>query len=68
MPEKQTTFFTINCAEKLEYPNQCWLQNREHGVLQLASVEFDAQHWLADSIFLAQFTVKNVVCFSEIFH
>jgi hypothetical protein len=23
MPEKQTTFFTINCAENLESPNQC---------------------------------------------
>jgi hypothetical protein len=23
MSEKQTTFFTINCAEKLESPNQC---------------------------------------------
>jgi hypothetical protein len=23
MSEKQTTFFTINCAEKLEPPNQC---------------------------------------------
>jgi hypothetical protein len=25
-------------------------------------------HWLADSIFTAQFTVKNVVCFLDIFH
>jgi hypothetical protein len=24
MCEKQTTFFTINCAENLESPNQCW--------------------------------------------
>jgi hypothetical protein len=23
MSEKQTTFFTINCAENLESPNQC---------------------------------------------
>jgi hypothetical protein len=23
MSEKQTTFFTVNCAEKLESPNQC---------------------------------------------
>jgi hypothetical protein len=23
MSEKQTTFFIINCAEKLESPNQC---------------------------------------------
>jgi hypothetical protein len=23
MSKKQTTFFTINCAEKLESPNQC---------------------------------------------
>jgi hypothetical protein len=27
-----------------------------------------ASHWLVDSIFPAQFTVKNVVCFSVIFH
>jgi hypothetical protein len=24
MSEKQTTFFTVNCAEKLEFPNQCY--------------------------------------------
>jgi hypothetical protein len=27
-----------------------------------------ANHWLADSIFPAQFTVKNVIYFSDIFH
>jgi hypothetical protein len=24
MSEKQTTFFTVNCAGKLESPNQCY--------------------------------------------
>jgi hypothetical protein len=24
MSEKQTTFFTVNCAGKLEFPNQCY--------------------------------------------
>jgi hypothetical protein len=24
MSEKQTTFFTVNCAEKPESPNQCY--------------------------------------------
>jgi hypothetical protein len=27
MSEKQTTFFTVNCAEKLKSPNQCVVQN-----------------------------------------
>jgi hypothetical protein len=27
MSEKQTTFFTINCAENLESPNQCYGEN-----------------------------------------
>jgi hypothetical protein len=26
-----------------------------------------ARHWLGDANFSAQFTVKNVVCFSDIF-
>jgi hypothetical protein len=39
MSEKQTTFFTINCAENLESPNQCFslpfsvkkcLKNKQH--------------------------------------
>jgi hypothetical protein len=27
MSEKQTTFFAVNCAEKLESPNQCLQRN-----------------------------------------
>jgi hypothetical protein len=30
MSEKQTTFFTINCAEKFESPNQCLTNNKAH--------------------------------------
>jgi hypothetical protein len=29
MSEKQTTFFTINCAENLESPNQCMVMFKQ---------------------------------------
>jgi hypothetical protein len=38
MSEKQTTFFTINCAEKLESPNQC--VRRIYCEIQHKSLEF----------------------------
>jgi hypothetical protein len=31
MSEKQTTFFTVNSAEKFESPNQCVTQSILHG-------------------------------------
>jgi hypothetical protein len=31
-------------------------------------INWRGSHWLGDSIFPTQFTVKNVVCFSHIFH
>jgi hypothetical protein len=37
MSEKQTTFFTINCAENLESPNQC--------VLLETTVKFQSPGW-----------------------
>jgi hypothetical protein len=33
MSEKQTTFFTVNCAEKLEFPNQWYSNIFEYGAV-----------------------------------
>jgi hypothetical protein len=46
MSEKQTTFFTINCAEKLESPNQCMASNTAGIYLKIFSWACEANRMI----------------------
>jgi hypothetical protein len=61
MPEKQTTFFTINCAENLESPNQCDEGKLDCGK-ETTILCLKINNWCQASIGLSSAIVLAILC------